>query len=170
LAELFVEAHVDPEVDDSTKLCDFLANLASKKQTPRLPLQAPLEEIPVVASVFVPSTVALEDTQVDPEDSAADKRNAFLSLVFWPLPPPILATPGPRRARAPIEVATTPHRSGRIEKQKQKRKDATTQELLARTLGLLEENTEFDDNALAAFNESLRPLCRLGPSRCLAPL
>jgi hypothetical protein len=31
LAELFVEAPVDPEVADSTKLCDFLANLASKK-------------------------------------------------------------------------------------------------------------------------------------------
>jgi hypothetical protein len=126
LAELFVEAPVDPEVDDSTKLCDFLANLASKKQAPRSPLQAPLEEIPTTASVFVPSTVAMEDTQVDPEDSAADKRNAFLSLVFRPLPQPILATSGTRRARAPIEVATTPRRSGRIEKQKQKRKDATT--------------------------------------------
>jgi hypothetical protein len=157
LAELFIEAHVDPEVDDSTKLCDFLANLASKKQTPRSPLQAPLEEIPAAAaSVFAPSTVALEDSQVDPEDSAADKRNAFLSLVFRPLPPPILATPGPRRARAPLEVATTPRRSGRIEKQKQKRKDATTQELLARSLGLLEENAEFDDIALAAFNDKFK--------------
>jgi hypothetical protein len=28
LAELFVEAPVDPEVADSTKLCDFLADLA----------------------------------------------------------------------------------------------------------------------------------------------
>jgi hypothetical protein len=97
LAELFVEALVDPEVDDSTKLCEFLANLALKKQVPKSPLQAPLEEIPAAASVFVPSTVAMEGTQVDPEDSAAHKRNAFLSLVFWPLPPPILATSGPRR-------------------------------------------------------------------------
>jgi hypothetical protein len=156
LAELFVEASVDPEVHDSTKLCDFLATLASKKQAPRSSLQAPLEEIPAAASVFVPSSVAMEGTQVDPEVSAADKRNAFLSLVFRPLPPPILATPGPRRARAPLEVATTPRRSGRIEKQKQKRKDATTQELLARTLGLLEENAEFDDNALAAFNDKFK--------------
>jgi hypothetical protein len=31
LVELFVEAPIVPEVDDSTKLCDFLANLASKK-------------------------------------------------------------------------------------------------------------------------------------------
>jgi uncharacterized protein YccT (UPF0319 family) len=48
-------------------------------------------------------------------------------------------------------VTTTPRWSGRIEKQKQKRKDATTQEFLARAVGLLEENAEFDDNALAAF-------------------
>jgi hypothetical protein len=156
LAELFVEAPVDPEVHDSTKLCDFLAILALKKQARRSPLQAPLEEITAAASVFVPSTVAMEGTQVDPEDSATDKQNAFLLLVFWPLPPLILAMPGPRRARAPLEVATTPRRSGRIEKQKQKRKDTTTQELLARTLGLLEENTEFDDNALAAFNDKFK--------------
>jgi hypothetical protein len=157
LAELFVEAPIIPEVDDSTKLCDFLANLASKKQASKSPLQAPLE-IPVAAaaSVCVPSTVATEGTQVVSEDPIADKRNAFLSLVFRPLPPPILATPGPRRARAPVEVATTPRRSGRIEKQKQKRKDATTQELLARTLGLLEENAEFDDNAIAAFNDKFK--------------
>jgi hypothetical protein len=43
-----------------------------------------------------------------------------------------------------------------FEKQKQKRKDATTQELLARTLGLLEENTEFDDNVLASFNDKFK--------------
>jgi hypothetical protein len=55
-----------------------------------------------------------------------------------------------------MEVATTPRRSCRIEKQKQKRKDGTTQELLARTLGLLEENAEFDDNALAAFNDKFK--------------
>jgi hypothetical protein len=82
LEELFVEAPVDPEVDDSTKLCDFLANLALKKQAPKSPLQAPLEEIPAAACVSVPSTVAMEGTHVDPKDSAADKRNAFLSLVF----------------------------------------------------------------------------------------
>jgi hypothetical protein len=118
LEELFVEAPVDLEVDDSTKLCDFLANLALKKQAPKSPLQAPLEEIPAAACVSVPSTVAMEGTHVDSKDSAANKRNAFLSLIFRPLPPPILATPGPRRVRAPIEVATTPRRSGRIEKQK----------------------------------------------------
>jgi hypothetical protein len=155
LAELFVEAPIVPEVDNSTKLCDFLASLASKKQASKSPLQAPLE-IPVAAaaSVCVPSTVAMEGTQVVSEDPIADKRNAFLSLVFWPLPPPILATPGPRRARAPVEVATTPRRSGRIENRK--RKDTTTQELLARTLGLLEENTEFDDNTIAAFNDKFK--------------
>jgi hypothetical protein len=127
-------------------------------------LQAPLQEIPAAAaaSVYVPSTVAMEGTQVVSEDPITDKRNAFLSLVFWPLPPPILATPGPRCTHAPIEVATTPRRSGRIEKQK--RKDATTQELLAHTLGLLEGNTEFDDNAIAAFNDNFKTLCRLGPS------
>jgi hypothetical protein len=140
LEELFFEAPVDLEVDDSTP--------------PKSPLQAPLEEIPVVACVSIPSTVAMESTLVDPKDSTADNRNAFLSLVFWPLPSPILATPGPRRVRAPIEVATTPCRSDRIEKQK--RKDATTQELLARTLGLLEENTEFDDNTFAAFSDKFK--------------
>jgi hypothetical protein len=46
LAELFVEAPVDPEVADSTKLSDFLANLALKKQAPMSLLQAPLEELP----------------------------------------------------------------------------------------------------------------------------
>jgi hypothetical protein len=51
-------------------------------------------------------------------------------------------------------VATTPRRSGRIEKQK--RKDAITQELLARTLGVLEENAEFDDNALVAFSDKFK--------------
>jgi hypothetical protein len=116
LDELFVETPVDPEVDDSTKLCEFLANLASKKQAPRLPLHAPLEETPAAASVFVPSTVAMDGTQVVPEEPVTDKRNAFLSLVFRPLSPPILATPGPRRARAPMEVASTPCRSGRIAK------------------------------------------------------
>jgi hypothetical protein len=156
LEELFVEAPVDPEVDDSTKLCDFIANFASKKQAPKSPLQAPLEETPAAACVSIPSTVAMEGTHVDPKDSAADKRNAFLSLVFRPLSPPILAMPGPRRVCPPNEVATTPRRSGRIEKQKQKRKDATTQELLARTLGLLEENAEFDDNALAAFSDKFK--------------
>jgi hypothetical protein len=156
LAELFVEAPIVREVDDFTKLCDFLANLAPKKQASKSPLQAPLEEIPVAAtaSVCVPSTVAMEGTQVVSEDPITDKRNAFLSLVFRPLPPHILATPGPRRARAPIEMATTPCRSCRIEKQK--RKDATTQELLARTLGLLEENAEFDDNAIADFNDKFK--------------
>jgi hypothetical protein len=91
-------------------------------------LHAPLEETPATASVFVLSTVAMDGTQVVPEDPVADKRNAFLSLVFRPLSSPILATPGPRRARAPREVESTPRRSGRIAKQKQKRKDATTQE------------------------------------------
>jgi hypothetical protein len=156
LAELFVEAPVDPEVANSTKLCDFLANLALKKQAPMSLLQAPLEEIPAIASVFVPSAAATEGIQVDPEDPIVVKHNAFLSLVSQPLPSPILATSGPRRARAPMEVATTPRRSCRIEKQKQKRKDGTTQELLARTLGLLEENTEFDDNAMAAFNDKFK--------------
>jgi hypothetical protein len=94
----------------------------------------------------------MEGTHVDPKDSAADKRNDFLSLVFRPLPPHILATSGPRSVCAPIEVATTPHWSGRIEK----RKDATTQELLVRTLGLLEENAEFDGNALAAFSDKFK--------------
>jgi hypothetical protein len=121
-----------------------------------LPLHGPLEEISVDASVVVPSTVAIEDIQVDPEDPVADKRNAFLSLVFRPLPPLILATPGSRRVHAPMEVATTPRRNARIEKQKRKRKDATTQELLARTLGLLEENAKFDDDALAAFNDKFK--------------
>jgi hypothetical protein len=44
LDELFIEAPVDPEVADSTKLSDFLANLALKRQTPMSLLQAPLEE------------------------------------------------------------------------------------------------------------------------------
>jgi hypothetical protein len=156
LAELFVEAPVDPEVVNSTKLCDFLANLALKKQAPMSLLQAPLEEIPATASVFVPSVAATKGIQVDPEDPVVVKRNAFLSLVSRPLPSPILATSGPRRARAPMEVATAPRRSCRIEKQKQKRKNGTTQELLVHTLGLLEENTEFDDNALAAFNDKFK--------------
>jgi hypothetical protein len=108
LAELFVEAPIDPEVADSTKLCDFLANLALKKQAPMSPLGSPLEEIFVAASVVVPSTVAMEGIQVVTEDPIADKRNAFLSLDFWPLPPSILATRGSRRTRAPTEVATTP--------------------------------------------------------------
>jgi hypothetical protein len=66
------------------------------------------------------------------------------------------ATPGSRRVRAPLEVATTPRRSVRIEKRKQKSKDATTQEFLARTLCLLEKNTEFDNNALASFNDKFK--------------
>jgi hypothetical protein len=53
-------------------------------------------------------------------------------------------------------VATTPRWSGHIEKQKQKHKDATTQELLARTFGLLEENAEFDDNVIAAFIDKFK--------------
>jgi hypothetical protein len=53
-----------------------------------------------------------------------------------------------------MEVTTTPRRSGRIEKLK--RKDATTQKLLVRALGLLEENIEFDDNALAAFVDKFK--------------
>jgi hypothetical protein len=114
LAELFVEALVDPEVADSTKLCDFLADLASKKQALMKPLLAPSEEVLAVA--FVPPSVDIEGSQVDLEDPVAKKRNAFLSLVSRPLPPPILATPGPRPIRAPLEVATTPRRSGRIEK------------------------------------------------------
>ncbi|KAM0862406.1 hypothetical protein ACQ4PT_045290 [Festuca glaucescens] len=148
----FVE---DPEVADSTKLCDFLANLASKKLALMSPLCEPLEEIPA-PSVVVPETVPAEDIQVDPGDPAADKLNVFLSSVFRPAPPPILASPPSRRARAPKEVATTPRRSGRIEKQKQSRKDATTQELLARVLGVLKENAEFDDNALAAFIDKFK--------------
>jgi hypothetical protein len=63
LAELFVEAPIDPKVDDSIKLCNLLTNLASKNQAPKSPLQAPLEEIAAAASVFVPSTVAMEGTQ-----------------------------------------------------------------------------------------------------------
>jgi hypothetical protein len=62
--------------------------------------------------------MAIEGTQVDVEDPIADKCNDFLSLVFRPLPPPIFATTGPRSIRVPLEVATTPHRSVRIEKQK----------------------------------------------------
>jgi hypothetical protein len=62
-----------------------------------------------------------------------------------------------QKSRYILDVsATTPRRNGRIEKQKQKRKDATTQELLTRTLGLLEENAEFDDNALAAFSDKFK--------------
>jgi hypothetical protein len=145
----------DPEVADSTKLCDFLANLASKKLALMSPLCEPLEEIPA-PSVVVPETVPAEDIQVDPGDPAADKLNVFLSSIFRPAPPPILASPPSRRARAPKEVATTPRRSGRIEKQKQSRKDATTQELLARVLGVLKENDAFDDNALAAFIDKFK--------------
>jgi hypothetical protein len=83
LAELFVEAPVDPGVDDSTKLCDFLANFASKKQASKLPLYAPLKEICAIASVFFLSivTVTMEGTQVDP-DPVADKRNAFFHWFF----------------------------------------------------------------------------------------
>jgi hypothetical protein len=55
-----------------------------------------------------------------------------------------------------LEVATTPRRSVRIKKRKQKRKEATTQEFVARSLGLLEKNAEFDDNALAAFNDKFK--------------
>jgi hypothetical protein len=152
LAEIFVEAPVDPEVADSTKICDFLADLASKKQALMKPLLAPLEEIPVVA--FVTPTEAIEGSQVDLDDLVTEKRNAFLSLVFRPLPLPILTTSGPRPIRAPLEVATTPRRSVHIEKQK--RKEATTQEFLARTLGLLEKNAKFDDKALAIFNDKFR--------------
>ncbi|KAM0918199.1 hypothetical protein ACQ4PT_008824 [Festuca glaucescens] len=145
----------DPEVADSTLLCDFLANMASKKLAPMSPLHDPLVEIPVV-SVIVPASMAAEGIQVDPGNPAADKLNAFLSSFFRPVPPPILATPPTRRARAPKEVATTPLRSGRIEKQKQMWQDATTQELPARALGVLEENAEFDDNALAAFVDKFK--------------
>jgi hypothetical protein len=70
-------------------------------------LGSPLEEISAAASVVVPSTVATEGIQVVTEDPITDMRNAFLSLVFGPLPPPILAMPGSRRTRAPTEVATT---------------------------------------------------------------
>jgi hypothetical protein len=80
---------VYPEVADSTKLCDFLA-MASKKLVPMFHLHEPLE---AAANVLVPSTVATEGIQVDPGDPIADKRNAFFSLVFRPVPPPILATP-----------------------------------------------------------------------------
>jgi hypothetical protein len=152
LAELFVVAPVDLEVADSTKLCDFLADLASKKQALMKLLLAPSEEI--LDAAFVPPSVDIEGSQVDLEDRVAKKHNAFLSLVSRPLPPPILATPGPRPIRAPLEVATTPRRSGRIEKQK--RKEATTQEFLARTLGLLEKNAKFDDKALAIFNDNFK--------------
>jgi hypothetical protein len=154
LAELFVEARVDPEVADSTKLCDFLANLALKKQSLMKLLLAPSEEILVAA--FVPQTMAIKGSQVDLEDPITEKHNAFLSLVSRPLPPPILATLGPRPVRAPLEVATTPRRSGRIEKQKHKRKEATTQEFLTRTLGLLEKNAKFDEKALAIFNDKFK--------------
>jgi hypothetical protein len=154
LAELFVEARVDPEVADSTKLCDFLANLALKKQSLMKLLLAPSEEILVAA--FVPQTMAIKGSQVDLEDPITEKHNAFLSLVSRPLPPPILATLGPRPVRAPLEVATTPRRSGRIKKQKHKRKEAITQEFLTRTLGLLEKNAKFDEKALAIFNDKFK--------------
>jgi hypothetical protein len=65
----FVE---DPEVADSTKLCDFLANLVSKKLALMSPLCEPLEEIPP-PRVVVSKTVHAEDIQVDPRDPAADK-------------------------------------------------------------------------------------------------
>lgn len=133
-------------------------------------LHDPLE---AAANVLVPSTVATEGIQVDPGDPIADKRNAFFSLVFRPVPPPILATPAPRRARAPKEVAITPRRSGRIEKRKQKRKDAvnayktsTTQELFGPPG---REQTSMT-SPLPPSLTSLRPLCRLLPSRCLAVL
>jgi hypothetical protein len=155
LAAPLVPFAADPEVADSTKLCDFLANLASKKLALMSPLCESLEEIPA-ACVVVPETVPAEDIQVDPGDPAADKLNAFLSSVFRPVPPPILTSPPPRRPRAPKEVATTPRRSGRIEKLKRLRKDATSQELLARVLGILKENAEFDDNTLAAFIDKFK--------------
>jgi hypothetical protein len=85
----FVEAPVDPEVADSTKLCDFLANLALKKQAPMSLVLAPLEEIPATASVFVPSAAGTKGIQVDLEDPVAVKRNAFMSLVSRPLPLPV---------------------------------------------------------------------------------
>jgi hypothetical protein len=132
LAEIFVESPVDREVAGSTKICVFLASLP--------PLLAPLEQIP--DATLVPSTIAIEGTQVDVEDPIADKRNDFLSLVFRPFPLPIFATTGPRHVCVPLEVATTPHRSVRIEKRKQKRKEATTQGFFMRTLRLLEKNTE----------------------------
>ncbi|KAM0861349.1 hypothetical protein ACQ4PT_045943 [Festuca glaucescens] len=55
-----------------------------------------------------------------------------------------------------IKLKCAPRQSGRIEKQKQSRKDATTQELLARVLGVLKENAEFDDNALTAFIDKFK--------------
>ncbi|KAM0903628.1 hypothetical protein ACQ4PT_018519 [Festuca glaucescens] len=108
----------DLEVADSTKLCDFVATLASKKLASMSLSHENSEEIPA-ASVIPPATAPMEIYQVDPRDPIADKCNAFLSSVFRPVPPPILATPAPRHARAPKEVATTPRQSGRIEKQKQ---------------------------------------------------
>jgi hypothetical protein len=92
LAAPLVPFAADPEVADSTKLCDFLANLASKKLALMSPLCESLEEIPA-ACVVVPETVPAEDIQVDPGDPAADKLNAFLSSVFRPVPPPILTSP-----------------------------------------------------------------------------
>lgn len=147
LAELFVEAPIALSLEHSTLEASVFDHDDG--------VDEPLEEIPV-ASILVPSTAATEDIQVEPRDPIADKRNAFLSLVFCPVPPPTLATSAPRRDCAPKEVATTPRRSGRIEKQKQKRKDVTTQELLARAWGLLEEKAEFDGNALAAFIDKFK--------------
>jgi hypothetical protein len=43
------------------------------------------------------------------------------------------------------------HREAEAEAQ-----EATTQEFLARTLDLLEKNAEFDDNALAVFNDKFK--------------
>lgn len=81
LAAPLVPFVADPEVADSTKLCDFLANLASKKRALMPPLCESLEENPA-ASVVVSETMPAEDIQVDPGDPAADKLNAFLSSVF----------------------------------------------------------------------------------------
>jgi hypothetical protein len=58
LPELSVEPPVNPEVADSTKLCNFLADMALKKQAALPPLLAFFEEIP--DATLVPSTVAIE--------------------------------------------------------------------------------------------------------------
>jgi hypothetical protein len=165
LAEFFVEAHVSQSLEQprlEVSVFDLqngidelvISSLGPSVVEPEVTnsiLHELSEEIPAV-----PSTVATEGIQVVSDDPVADKRNAFLSLVFRPLPPPILATPGPRGARAPMEEASTPRRSGRIEKLKLKRKDATTQELLTHALGLLEENAEFDGNVVASFIDKFK--------------
>jgi hypothetical protein len=83
-------------------------------------LHALLEEIHA-AGVIVHKTMATKGIQVDldPGDLMANKRFAFFSLVFRPVPPPIVATLHPRRARDP-EVAIARHWSGHIEEHKQK--------------------------------------------------